>query len=88
MSIMNSVTTQLAQAKHQLEELQSSGADIANVERAKAWVIELDMMLETLQIEVGDCDCSAELLEINAEIVRQEENITILNACVDFVNAM
>ena len=58
-SIINSVMTQLAQAKHQFGELQSFGVDIADVERAKARVFKLDMVLETLQAEVGDDDYSA-----------------------------
>ena len=88
MSIINSVTTQLAQAKDQLGKLQSSGADTVDVEKAKARVFKLDMTLETLQAEVGDGDCSEELLEINAKILGLEKNLPIVNARVDFVKAM
>ncbi|MCO5590863.1 hypothetical protein L7F22_044838 [Adiantum nelumboides] len=86
MSIIQSVTKQLAQAKDQLGELQSSGAGSANVERETVRVFKLEMTLETLQAELVDNDCSSEVLEINREIAMMDEIIPILNARVDFVN--
>lgn len=88
MSIIQSVTKQLAQAKHRLGELQSSGAGSADVDRERARLFKFQMTLETLQAEVGDDDCSSELLEINREIAMMDEIIPIHNARVDFVNAM
>lgn len=38
---------QLAESKHELEELQSIGADIVDVKRAETRVLNFDMTLET-----------------------------------------
>ncbi|MCO5579863.1 hypothetical protein L7F22_033725 [Adiantum nelumboides] len=78
----------LAQAKDRLGDMQSSRAGSDDVERETTRVFKLEMTLETLQAEVVDDECSSEVLEINKEIAIMDEIIPILNACVDFVNAM
>ncbi|MCO5584414.1 hypothetical protein L7F22_038340 [Adiantum nelumboides] len=88
MSIIQSVTKQLVQAKDRLGELQSSRAGSVDVDRETTRIFKLEMTLETLQAEVVDNDCSSEVLEINREIAMMDEIIPILNARVNFVNDM
>ena len=85
LGVIQSVSTQLENAKACLQDLQSSATDGPDVQREKTRIIKLEMTLETLQADIEYEDCSDALVLMQKEVELKESKLKLRNAQMDFV---